>query len=231
MKIRTTSNGNATDSDGSPKTSFAGLASTSQQFRILTSTSTIDVTASSTSIATSRIDAVTSQTSNSAPSSQVTDSPSSTTVSSDPSKAVTSDLSSHSFSSEASLNGTTGDTTLSTIIPSSTSVLQPTSTSFPSDSGEETRLPRVLGGVFAALSVLLMIFEAHENFDRRSGSLLSRPTIARTQTPQSFSSARISSRGSSIDSIDEIVQLLDSSGHATGPRLRERDNTRKSRIG
>ncbi|KAK0232697.1 hypothetical protein IW262DRAFT_16536 [Armillaria fumosa] len=235
ISISSPLNSNATDSDGLATTSFTGLSSTSQQLLQLSLTSTIDITAPSTSIATSRTDDFTSGTSSGAPSNQVTNAPSSTTVSSDPSRGVTSELPSHSFPFEPSPNGATGRTVLSTIIPSSTSVLQPTSTSFRSDSGEETRLPKVLGGVFAALSILLVILglvlyrrhrrlktrnhdiEARENFNRRSGSLLSRPTMARTQTLQSFSSAHISSRGSSINSIDEIVRLLDPSGHATGP--------------
>ncbi|PBK61885.1 hypothetical protein ARMSODRAFT_616329 [Armillaria solidipes] len=221
-------NSNATDSDGLPTTSFAGLSSISQQFLPVTSTFTIDTTAASTSIATSRTDDFTSGTSSSAPSSQVADSSSSTTISSDPSQGVTSESSSsHSFSFEPSPNGATGHTAHTTI-PSSASVLQPTSTSYHSDSMEETRLPQVLGGIFAALSILLVILglvlyrrhrrlkarthdiEARENFNRRSGGLLIRPTMTRTQSPQSFSSAYISST-------DEIVRLLDPSGHSTGP--------------
>ncbi|PBK89220.1 hypothetical protein ARMGADRAFT_1083764 [Armillaria gallica] len=234
VKMRTTSNSNATDSGGLPTTSFAGLTSPSQQFLPVASTFTIDTTAASTSIATSRTDDFTSGTSSSTPSSQIADSSSSTTVSSDPSRGVTSELSSHSFPFETSSNGATGPTALTTI-PSSASVLQPTSTSYPSDSMEATRLPRVLGGVFAALSILLVILglvlyrrhrrlktrtrdiEARENSNRRSGGLLTRPTMTRTQPPQSFSSAYISSPSSSIYSTDEIVRLLDPSGHATGP--------------
>lgn len=231
----TSSQLNATDSDGLPTKSFADLSSTSQQFLQLTSTSTIGATAPSTSIvATSRTDDFTSGTPSSAPSSQATNAPSSTTVSSDPSQRVTSELFSHSFPFESSPNGATSHTVLSTIIPSSTSVLQPTPP-YLSDSMEETRLPKVLGGIFAALFILLVTLglvlyrrhrrlkarnhdiEARENFNRRSGSLLSRPTRVRIQTLQSFSSAHISSRGSSIDSIDEIVRLLDPSEHAAGP--------------
>ncbi|SJL10604.1 uncharacterized protein ARMOST_13994 [Armillaria ostoyae] len=204
MKMRTSSNSKATDSDGLPMTSFAGLSSTSQQFLPVTSTFTTDIAAASTSIATSRTADFTSGTSSSAPSSQVVDS----------SRAT----------------GHTAHTT----IPPSTSVLQPTSTSYPSDSMQETRLPQVLGGVFAALSILLVILglvlyrrrrrlkartcdiEARENFNRRFGGLLTRPTMTRTQSSQSFSSAYISSLSSSVDSTDEIVRLLDPSGHATG---------------
>ncbi|KAK0440770.1 hypothetical protein EV421DRAFT_762720 [Armillaria borealis] len=151
---------------------------------------------------------------------------SSTSISSDPSQGVTSESSSHSFPFEPSPTGATGHTTHTTI-PSSA----PTSPSYP-DSMEETRLPQVLGGIFAALSILLVILglvlyrrhrrlkartrdiEARENFNRRSGGLLTRPTMTRTQSPQSFSSAYISSSNSSTD---EIVRLLDPSGHATGP--------------
>ncbi|KAK0197934.1 hypothetical protein F5146DRAFT_64621 [Armillaria mellea] len=234
--MRATSSSNATDSDGSiPTTSFTGLSSTSQQFLQVTQTSTIDITATSTGIATSPTDGLTSGTLSSAPSSQVANSPSSTTVSSTPSQEVTSELPSHSsFSSSPSPKGATGYTSLTTI-PSSTSVLPPVSTSYPSNSMKDTHLPKVLGGVFAALSILLIILglvlcrrhrrlkartrdiEAHENFNRCSGSLLTRPSMAGTHTPQSFSNAYTSSRSSSTDSIDEIVRLLDPSGHATGP--------------
>ncbi|KAK0207878.1 hypothetical protein DFS33DRAFT_1299794 [Desarmillaria ectypa] len=107
------------------------------------------------------------------------------------------------------------------------------STSSPPDMGE-TRLPQVLGGVFAAGSILLFILgfilyrrrlrlkarareiEAHENLNGRPGSVLTRP-MARTLSPQSFNSAYISSRGSSINSMDEIAQLLDPGSYGTGP--------------
>ncbi|KAK0245224.1 hypothetical protein EDD85DRAFT_10807 [Armillaria nabsnona] len=236
ISISSLLNSNAIDSDGLvPTTSLADLSSTSQLFLQVPSISAIDITAASTSLAPSPTNDFTSGTPSSAPSSQVADSPSSTTVSSDPSQEVTrSELPSHSFSSESSPNEATGPTALTTV-PSSASVLQPTSTSYPYDSMEETRLPRVLGGVFAAVSILLVILglvlyrrhrrletrtrdiEARENFNRRSGGLLTRPTMTRTQSPQSFSSAYISSPSSSIYSTDEIVRLLDPSGHATGP--------------
>lgn len=235
ISISSSLSSNATDSDGSvPTMSFTGLSSTSQQFLQVTQTSTIDITATSTGIATSPTDGLTSGTLSSAPSSQVANSPSSMTVSSTPSQGVTSELPSHSFTTEPSPKGATGYTSLTTI-PSSTSVIPPVSTSYSSDSMEETRLHRILGGVFTALSILLVILglvlcrrhrrlkartrdiEAYENFNRRSGSLLTRPSMAGTQTSQSFSNAYTSSRISSIDSIDEIVRLLDPSGHATGP--------------
>ncbi|KAG7450901.1 uncharacterized protein BT62DRAFT_543091 [Guyanagaster necrorhizus] len=192
-------------------------------------TSTLTIATPGTSIGTSGTSDFTSGTPRSATSSQVTGPSSSTTVTSGPSKEVTSNFPSHSFGFEPSSSGATTTVLTNT----SSSIYNPQSSSTSSSTYmDEQRLPKVLGGVFAAMSVSLFIigfvlYRRHQRLKARAHDMETRGnpsrrsegglTLTRTLSPQSFNNAHLSSRSSSINSIDEVMRPLNPAGHETTP--------------